>query len=239
MSNRIKFSKKNFVNQMKELGWLVLPAMKNCNKGDMRVFLDSSRKYYATVNIYNGKVTYNGKEYQDLAVLSKDIIEFAENQEFEPDAYNPDYDESWVNQLKIHSVLEKGGFRWFKNTFDDGNLFIAKGELGTILSKATDQSLLLDNDSFINFYENDEDITIQEKCAKIKSVLTLFYAVNLAKIAENIYNLGEMDKISSLKIKTINYNTMEISEKDGIDGISDILENVLSKIENFKERNAK
>lgn len=230
------FNKTNVSETLSSKGWSIMTPIVKSKKGDVRLFKGTD--YYATINIQNGYLSFNRHRYQDIDKLLNDVVEFAEHQEFAPNTYNPDYRPEAVTGIRVDSVFRQAGFKRTGIGYGGVDNYTAEGVLGMHYASACDDCLYLGDTGLIHFYDEKEDLTDSQRCGAIKSMITALYASNIAKLAENIANMGNIQALDSMKITTIDYKTLKVDEQEALPGIISILKNVLSKLEGKEEKDA-
>lgn len=187
-------------------------------------------KHVATISIKNGKIGFNGEKFTDLDSLFNAIEKYNGGLYFDPDTYCPNYNPKFVREMRMHQTLEKCGF---KNALLDGyakpDEFVNNGVLGATFGKVYNASILyIGNDSMVDLYKDEWD---DETSAKsIKAMLTAVYAANVAKLVGHLNDMGEIDKIGDIEIKTFDPKTLTLKTTNGKEGIIKLLEETLEKL---------
>jgi len=233
-----RITKKMLVKTLNEKGFILSPCVTKCEAGDMRVYKEKDHTYYATINLVGGKLRFNGQEYNGVDVMLGAIDKHNGALEFNPDTYNPDYNTEAITDMRINATIRKCGYKG--SGYQCGTLdgcYVADGVLGFKFPSINGNALMLGGTSFIElFNKNDSDSV---KCRNIMSMLGALYVANISNLASKLADMGAIGTLSSLPIKTLNPDTLEITEQDGIDGVIEILKTALSKMKKAKKEQNK
>lgn len=224
-------TKKDLTDQLTKLGYVPLKGTSDSTKpGDIRVYKDS--RYVTTINLKNGKVTWNGKDCTKVPV--PDLMELVEaynkTLEFDADTYCPDYRVEAVTEMRLYSTLEKCGFDDIHfNNYGGGVSGHSNGLMGAKYTKISGNHMYVGPYSWIELY-NDGD-SDSEKCKSIKSMTSAFYVTQIADLVNKLDKMGDItDKLTSIPISTIDPGTLEVTTKEGVDGIIALLENTVKRL---------
>lgn len=230
---KAKITKKSLTEELKAHGFILSPCITSCNAGDLRVYRESGKGYYATINFVGGKLKFNDQTYDSVDAMLEAIEEYNKTLEFSPDTYNPDYDMNCVADLRSIETLDKCGYNMNGYGYNGEMKFTTEGVLGVKFPVVNGNYLNISDSSFIVMYDkNDSD---SDKAKKTKSFIGAMYAANLAHIANKLADMGALDTLDSVPIKTMNIKTLEVTEREGIDAIISILENSLSRMKKHKK----
>lgn len=229
-----RITKKLLTNTLNDKGFIISPCITKCEAGDVRVYKKSDHTYYATINFVGGKLRFNGQEYNSVDTMLAAIDKHNGALEFNPDTYNPDYTTEAITDMRLHATLKKSGYAGSGYQFGalDG-CYVADSVLGFKFPPIHGNALMLGDSSFIELYDKNDTDSVKSK--KIMSMLGALYAANISKLASNLADMGSLDTLSSITIKTLNQDTLEVTESEGIDGVISILETTLSRIKKPKD----
>lgn len=230
---KAKITKKSLTEELKAHGFMLSPCITSCNAGDLRVYRESGKGYYATINFVGGKLKFNGQVYDSVDAMLEAIEEYNNTLEFDPDTYNPDYDMNCVTDMRSIETLKKCGYDMDGYGYSGRMKFTTQGVLGVKYPVVNGEYLNISDSSFIVMYDkNDSD---SDKAKKTKSFIGAMYAANLAHIANKLADMGALDTLDSVPIKTMDIKTLQVTETEGIDAIISILENSLSRMKKHKK----
>lgn len=230
---KAKLTKKTLTEALNDHGFTLSPCIASCEAGDMRVYKKSGEGYYATINFVGGKLKFNGQVYDSVDAMIEAIEEYNKTLEFDIDTYNPDYDMNYVTDLRDIETLSKCGYEMKGYGYNGQMKFITEGVLGVKFPMVNGGYLSISDDSFIIMYDkNDSD---SDKAKKTKSFIGAMYAANLAQLANKLADMGALDTLSSVPIKTMDIRTLKVTETEGIDGIISVLETALSRMKKHKK----
>ena len=174
----------------------------------------------------NGKFSFKRKTYVDKKELLESILKHNQNLEFSSDTYNPDMRDEYRTDIRIPETIKNFGF---KNAGWASNKLVANGILGMQYGTIYDQQrLVVDANSWINLFEEDDSKTDETKCASIRSMLFALYASNISKLCELLKNAGKLSQLKDIKVNRLNEKTMEMEEISMLDNIKGILEKGIS-----------
>lgn len=230
-----KLTKKFISTVLENYGLEMSPCITPCEAGDMRLYKKSGHTYYATINFANGKLKFNNREYNDVDLMVKDIEDYNATLEFNPDTYNPDYNTEAITDMRINTTIRKCGYKG--SGYQHGTLdgcYVADGVLGFKFPSISGNAILLSGSSFVEMYDKNDSDSVKSK--KIMSMLGALYAANISNLASKLADMGSLDTLSSITIKTFNPDTFEVSTSEGIDGVISILENTLSRLKKVKDK---
>jgi len=227
-----RITKKSLTKALDDKGFILSPCIAKCEAGDMRLYKKYGHTYYATINFVGGKLRFNGQEYDSVDAMLGAIDKYNGTLEFNPDTYNPDYTAEAVTDMRLHATIRKCGY---KGSGYDG--YAADGVLGFKFPSIHGNALILGDSRFTELYDKDDSDQVKSK--KIMSLLGALYAANISILASKLADMGSLDTLSSIKIKTLSLDTFEITEHDGIDGVISILETALSRMKKAKEAKEK
>ena len=229
---KAKITKKSLTDELKTHGFKLSPCIMSCNAGDLRVYRESGKRYYATINFVGGKLRFNDQTYNSVDSMLEAIEEYNKTLEFSPDTYNPDNDTNFVTDLRSIETLKKCGYDMNGYGYNGEMKFTSEGVLGVKFPEVYGEYLISDS-RFITMYDkNDSD---SDKAKKTKSFIGAMYAANLAHIANKLADIGALDTLDSVPIKTVNIKTLQVTETDGIDGIISVLETALSRMKKHEK----
>ena len=223
-------TKKDLTEQLAKLGYVPLKGTSDSTKpGDIRVYKDS--RYVTTINLKNGKVTWNGKDCTKVPV--PDLMELVEaynkTLEFDADTYCPDYRAEAVTEMRLSTTLKDCGFDDIELSYYNGVSGHSDGLMGAKYTKISGNSMVIGPYRWIELYkDNDSD---SEKCGSIKSMVAAFYVAQIATLVNKLDKMGDIaDKLTSIPISTVNPDTLEVSTEEGVDGIIALLENTIKRL---------
>lgn len=232
-----RITKKILTDTLNDKGFTLSPCITKCDAGDMRVYKKNDHTYYATINFVGGKLRFNGQEYDGVDAMFAAIDKYNKTLEFKPDTYNPDYTPEAVTDMRIDATLGKCGYSLTGYEYGGVLKYGADSLLGVKFPSISGSHLFLGGSSFIEMYgDADSD---SEKTERIKTFVGAVYAANVAHLAGKLADMGAIGTLSSLPIKTLNPDTLEITEQDGIDGVIEILKTALSKMKKAKKEQNK
>lgn len=227
-----RITKKSLTKALDDKGFILSPCIAKCEAGDMRLYKKDDHTFYATINFVGGKLRFNGHEYDSVDAMLGAIDKYNGTLEFKPDTYNPDYTAEAVTDMRLNAAIRKCGY---KGSGYDG--YAADSVLGFKFPPINGNALMLGDASFIELYDKNDSDSV--KCRSIASMLGALYAANISNLASKLADMGSLDTLSSIKIKTLSLDTFEITEHDGIDGVISIIETALSRMKKAKEAKEK
>lgn len=127
---KAKITKKSLTEELKAHGFILSPCITSCNAGDLRVYRESGKGYYATINFVGGKLKFNDQTYDSVDAMLEAIEEYNKTLEFSPDTYNPDYDMNCVADLRSIETLDKCGYNMNGYGYNGEMKFTTEGVLG-------------------------------------------------------------------------------------------------------------
>lgn len=228
-----KLTKKVLTETLEHHGFRTFPCLSTCESGDIRVYRKSGMSYYATINFVGGNLKFNGQEYDSVDSMLNAIEAYNATLEFSPATYNPDYQKNYITDMRVADTLHECGYTFTDYAYGGDGKYCSEGVLGVKFPSVCGSYLYLNDHKFITMYDkNDSDSCIAKN---IKSFIGAMYAANIAQIADKLADMGSLDTLNSIPIKTMNYNTFEVTETEGIDAIINILENSLSRLKKHKK----
>ena len=174
----------------------------------------------------SGKFSFKRKTYNDKKELLENILKHNQNLEFGARTYDPDMRDDYRTDIRIYETIKNFGF---KSPQWSGDKLVADGVLGMRYGTIYDQQrLVVDANSWINLFEEDDSKTDETKCASIRSMLFALYASNISKLCELLKNAGKLSQLKDIKVNRLNEKTMEMEEISMLDNIKGILEKGIS-----------
>ena len=220
-------TKKETIEKLKELGY----APFDREHGDIYVY-DKNIHYITTLNVKNGKLTWNDRDCTKVAIsdLMDLVAEYNKTLEFPPETYSPDCNNEYATEVRINATLENCGFVYSgKRDWGNNCIYNADGPLGAKYTTIHDGMMLLGDDKYIQLYE--DDASDSEKCNAIKSMVNAFYVANIAELCNRLDKMGDIrEKLTSIPIQTLDYKTGQTATTEGVDGIIALLENTLKRL---------
>ncbi len=223
-------TKKDFENELDASGYKLFRITDGGSKSGYCLYDKESTKYVATINIHNCAISFNGKDYTETDALLSDIKEYNDGLYFDADTYCPNYNPSYVREMRLGSVLKKCGFVNDKlGGYPSPDDFINEGVLGAMFGKILcRQTLSVGELSYVSLYDdNMDDKTAAES---VRSIIAAMYAANVAKLVGHLNDMGSIGKIDDIEVKTINPDTYQITTSSGKEGIIRLLEDTLKKL---------
>lgn len=223
-------TKKDLCEQLTHLGYVPLDGFKGiAAPGDIRVYKASW--YVTTLNLKNGKLTWNGEDYTKAYIpsLMQKVEEYNKTLEFEPNTYCPEYNKEAVTEMRLCSTLENCGFDDVHLGGYNGITGHSNGLLGAKFTSVSGSSLIIGPYSYIQMYEDDASDSV--KCKSIKSMMNAFYVSQIAKIVQTLDKMGDItESLKSIPITKINPDNGQETTEEGVDGIISILEDTLARL---------
>lgn len=209
--------------EFEELGYKLLHPINEEETKKKILHLYKDGNYVASIKrSTNGKFSFKRKTYDDKKELLKSILEHNQNLEFGAKTYDPDMRDDYRTDIRIYETIKNFGF---KNVGWSSNKLVADGVLGMLYGTIYDQQrLVVDANSWINLFEEDDSKTDETKCASIRSMLFALYASNISKLCELLKNTGKLSQLKDIKVNRLNEKTMEMEEISMLDNIKSILE---------------
>lgn len=225
-------TKKSLHEELNKLGYIALDGFKGiAAPGDIRVY-KSGGVYVTTLNLKNGKLTWNGENHTKSFIpsLMQKIEEYNKTLEFDASTYCPEYTKESVTDMRICSTLEKCGFEDVGFGGYNGSICgYSNGLLGAKFTSVSGNSLITGPYSFIQMYKDESSDSV--KCNAIKSMMNAFYVAQIAKMIQNLDNMGVVkESLTSIPITNINPSNGQVTTEEGIDGIISLLENTLARL---------
>ena len=233
-----RITKKNLTDTLNDKGFILTPCIAKCNPGDLRLYNKDGKKYHATINLVGGKLSFNDQVYNDVEAMLSAIEQYNSTLEFDVDTYNPDYNTESVTEMRLNATIRKCGYKGSGYQYGTLNgCYAADSVLGFKFPPISGNAILLGGSSFIELYDKNDTDSVKSR--GIMSMLGALYAANIANLAGKLADMGAIGTLSSLPIKTLNPDTLEITEQDGIDGVIEILKTALSKMKKAKKEQNK
>lgn len=224
-------TKKSLCEELNKLGYIALDGFKGiAAPGDIRVY-KSGGVYVTTLNLKNGKLTWNGENYTNSFIpsLMQKIEEYNKTLEFDANTYCPEYAKEAVTDMRLCSTLEKCGFEDIGLSGYNGIHGHSNGLLGAKFTSVSGSNLIIGPYSFIQMYEDDASDSV--KCKSIKSMMNAFYVSQIAKILQTLDKMGNItESLKSIPITKINPDNGQVTTEEGVDGIISILEDTLARL---------
>lgn len=219
-------------DKLEEFGYVRTPSI-TIDKS-FCLYDKDNHKFKAVFSLDGKQIVYNGKKYKEkeipafLMSVESDIKELY----FDPDTYNPDYRKEFVDKQRIHDTLSSC------NLYDNECAYRNRGYLfgdnmGGKFAEVHGTDLILSEMSWIPLM-NEGDPVDEETCGRMKSMLGAVYATHIAMLIDALNNMGKMNMVDSIEVKTFNENTMSIDTKNGKAGIIAKLEEVLANLKDEK-----
>lgn len=209
--------------EFEELGYMLLHPINEEETKKKILHLYKDGNYVASINrSTNGKFSFKRKTYSDKKELLESILEHNQNLEFSARTYDPDMRDDYRTDIRIYETIKNFGFKDVRWSSDK---LVADGVLGMQYGTIYDQQrLVVDANSWINLFEEDDSKTDETKCASIRSMLFALYASNISKLCELLKNTGKLTQLNDIKVNKFNEQTMMTEEVSMLDNIKSILE---------------
>ncbi len=225
-------TKKELQSELNARGYMLwsVREVNGVKPGEYCISSVETTKHVATITIKNGKIGFNGEKFTDLDNLFKAIEKYNEGLYFDPDTYCPNYNPKFVREMRMHQTLEKCGFEnALLGGYKSSDEYINNGVLGATFGKVYDTSILyVGEGSMVDLYKDEWD---DETSAKsMKAMFSAVYAANVAKLVGHLNDMGEIDKIGDIEVKTFDPKTLEFKTTNGKEGIIKLLEDTLAKL---------
>lgn len=202
----------------------------------------SSKLYLGYVMVNNGKATHypTGKIVDDINELNKVANEWADNAEYEPTTYNPDFRKSYVAERRICDHLEKLGFNKKPMSYkyelslshikSVGKISITLELIDGLSDEFSIYAAANTGDySWVDLSSNDYKEIIENINSFIQTVTLCIMCTSL-----NVYNKttdGNLENIDKLLIKYVSL-PLNIKETSFKSYLIDIMENTLNVLKN-------
>ena len=173
-------------------------------------------------------VRYNNRKYASMSDLLPDLEEYNNSLEYPIESYNPCINDDWKKQVRLNHIFSQIGYSEIKNILAGATRRSHKDIFGASLSHFNNGSFILRDYSWINVYEDDDDIdTIK---SKLYNFITPLYTNIIATLASDLAKIKRTKALDSIKITHFVPNTLQLVELNGTEGIIQLLEDTLKEL---------